>query len=523
MLSNNYPIKNYEDFKELFVREDGRRKNAVLLAWYKSRPMMNWIREKTKAVDKYNARKLANGFKVHTMSELKDYVMWVLRDNVDYHRNGYMTDSIWVNNYGWYGSDLYRTDRSGLCLDRDYRSYRYVRKDNGRDFKMKMGRMFNHIIDCTTIADILPREVRLWICEEIQRDWEAYTRAEMPEPNGFELHVDDDFEKIYSSSCLKGDFGSCMTGRDLHTFYTDAVKAKAAYLTDEEGVVVARCVIFTECEDIETGEVVRLAERQYSSNGVEILKQDLITALIKGGHIDGYKKIGAGCGESNAFLSKDGESWSDRHFKISCNLDYGDTVSYQDSFKWYDMDVNEAYNWYDDCKGDEFELATTEGELRGQNWDEWHERWTNNSVTTVYYSGRSYLCDEEDLGDFRWVDNGEDEGYYFWEEVSYCEECQEEFVTDHGYYSEITHGSYCCEDCRDEAEDKYKEENWHYSEYDDEYFEDEDDITTLKRGDDDEVTICVVSADRLVYRGEAICINGKYYDAEWAECNLDEA
>jgi hypothetical protein len=388
---------------------------------------------------------------------------------------------------------------------------------------MKMGRMFNHCIDCTTLKDILPREVRLWICEEVQRDWEAYARAEMPEPDGLELHVDDDFAKIYSSHHLKGDFGSCMTGHGFHTFYTDAVKAKAAYLTDEDGGVVARCVIFTECEDMATGEIVRLAERQYSSNGKEVLKQDLITALIRGGHIDGYKKIGAGCGEANAFLSKDGESWSDRHFKIKCDLDYGDTLSYQDSFKWYDMNVNEAYNWYDDCGGEEFELDTTAGSLRGRNYDEWHERWTSSDLTTVYYRGREYSCADNDLDDFIWIDNGENYGYFHSDDVSYCEECREDFVTDNGYYSEITQETYCCEDCRDEAERRYKEENWTYSEYDDEYFEDEDDVTTLKQGACDEVSISRDSADRLVDRGEAICINGKYYDAEWAQCILDEA
>lgn len=519
MLSNNYPIKNYEDFKEMFVREDGRRKNAVLLAWYKSKDMMNWIREKMKDGDTYYARELACGFKIHTMSELKDYVMWVLRKNTDYDRNGNMHDSIWVSGYGWYGSDLYRTDREGLCLDRDYRSYRYVRKDNERAFKMKMGRMFNHCIDCTTLANILPREVRLWICEEVQRDWEAYTRAQMPPQDELELHVDDDFEKIYSGRYLKGDFGSCMTNHGYHTFYTDAVKAKAAYLTDEEDMIVARCVIFTECEDLATGEIVRLAERQYSSDGKEVLKQDLITALIRGGHIDGYKKIGAGCGEANAFLSKDGESWSDRHFKISCNLDYGDTLSYQDSFKWYDMDENEAYNWYDDCQGDEFDLATTGGSLPGRNYDDYHERYTNDDVVDVYY-GRWMNCSAEELDDFIYV---EGEGYIHEDYVERCEECEEYFREGCGYYSEITELYYCCEDCRDEAERRYKEENWSYSEYDDEYFEDEDDVTTLKQGSCDEVSISRDSADRLVERGEAICINGKYYDAEWAECILDEA
>lgn len=520
MLSKNHPIKNYDHFKEMFVREDGRRKNAVLLAWYKSRPMMNWIREKMTS-HKRLMYEYSRGFRIHDMSELKDYIMWLLRNHVDYNRSG-MHDSIWIPNYGWYGSDLYRTDRNGLCFDRDYRSYRYVRKDNGRDFKMKMGRLFNHCIDCTTVADVIPNAVRLWICEEAQRDWEAHARLEMPEENKFELHVDDDFAKIYSSRYLRGDFGSCMTNRDVHSFYTDSVKAKAAYMTDEAGVIMARCVIFTEVEDIETGEVVRLAERQYSSDGKEVFKQDLINALIKGEHIDGYKKLGAGCGEANAFVGINGESWSHRHFKIRCDLDYGDALSYQDSFKWYDIDQNYAYNWYEDCDND-IELATTNGELQGRNWDEWNEEWTSDALTTVYYNGRSYTCSENCLDDFVWIGNSENEGYFHSNNVSYCEECNCDYVTDNGYYSEITHEGYCCESCRDDAERRYKEENWHYSEYDDEYFEDEDDVTTLKQGAYDEVSISRDSVERLVDSGEAICINGKYYDAKWAKEVLDEA
>ena len=65
------------------------------------------------------------------------------------------------------------------------------------------------------------------------------------------------------------------------------------------------------------------------------LKRALIDALIKGGHIDGYKKVGAGCGDSRAFVDLEENSLSDRKFRIECDLDYDDTLSYQDSFKWY--------------------------------------------------------------------------------------------------------------------------------------------------------------------------------------------
>ena len=256
MLSNNYPIKNYEDFKELFVREDGRRKNAVLLAWYKSKPMMNWIREKMKIESSSAAIELSRGFTLKSMGALKSYVIWLMKRYVDYGKSTYMSDTIWIFNWDWFASDMYRTDRNGLCLDRDYRSHRYIRKDNGREFKMKMGRLFSHCIDCTKIADVLPREVRLWMCEEIQQEWEMYTRAEMLPVDDCKLVVNDDFARIYNGRYLAGDFGSCMTNRGHHTFYTDSVKAKAAYLERADGLILARCVIFTEVTDENTGEVL---------------------------------------------------------------------------------------------------------------------------------------------------------------------------------------------------------------------------------------------------------------------------
>ena len=49
------------------------------------------------------------------------------------------------------------------------------------------------------------------------------------------------------------------------------------------------------------------------------------------------------------------------------------------------------------------------------------------------------------------------------------------------YNSEMTGKAYCCLDCREKAEDKYMKENWYYSDYDDEYYEDGKDVTTYRR------------------------------------------
>lgn len=76
----------------------------------------------------------------------------------------------------------------------------------------------------------------------------------------------------------------------------------------------------------------RLAERQYATDESNTLKRALIDALIKGGHIDGYKRVGAGCGDARAFVDLEENSLSDRKFRIECDLDWDDTLSYQDSF-----------------------------------------------------------------------------------------------------------------------------------------------------------------------------------------------
>lgn len=500
----NYPFKDYEGFKELFVREDGRRKNAVLLKWLTSKEVRRWCIEQD----------IKRGLTIRTMADLKDFVMSYLK----------RSDTVPSAMYGvvflgsLYYSDKYRTDSSqGLCEDRDYRQIRYVRVEDERIFKMKASRMFMHLIECTTFGQILPNEVKLWICEEIQNTWEQYTKMKMPPIDDCKLVVNDDFERIYNSRYLKGDFGSCMTNRGHHPFYSDSVKAKAAYIEREDGMILARCVIFTEVRDDDTGEILRLAERQYASELREDLKHDLVRMLIAGGHIDGYKKTGAGCHDSTAFVDNDGRSMSERKLSIECTATLDSTISYQDSFKYYDMDMGRAYNY--DEEDYEYCLDTTDEVLDTGSYDEYHDTYTRNNLQEVYY-GRWMMCDEDRLDDFYYI---EGEGYIHADYCVYCEQCEEYFREGYGCHSDITREDYCCESCRDNAEQEYKEEHWHYSEYDDEYFEDEDDVVTLKRGECDEISICRDSVDRLVDNGEAICINGKYYDAEWASEVLDEA
>ena len=170
------------------------------------------------------------------------------------------------------------------------------------------------------------------------------------------LVVDDDVKYVYDSENYEQniDFKSCMTDEfDKLDFYDSCcVNVQAASLRDNDtGKIIVRCLIFKAYDSY--GNVVRLAERQY---GDEMPKQLLIDRLIAEDYIDGYKAIGAGCGDSTAFLANDGTRWCHRDFHIKCYFDYDDYYyPYMDSFKYYVPADRAAYNVRpdEDCDNDE--------------------------------------------------------------------------------------------------------------------------------------------------------------------------
>lgn len=364
--------------------------------------------------------------------------------------------------YWFFASDYYFDDLNGHCEDGDARCIRYHRNDNGKVYKMKAGKMFKHCLLNSEFGKVLPEQVIVWLCEELTSDWIASNIDD-----SYKLHIDNNFEKIYDSFYLKGDFHSCMVDENVHTFYNDAVKAKAAYLTNDNNDIVARAVIFTDVYD-EDGNTYRLCERQYSTNEDERLKRLLVLKLIAGGHIDGYKQIGMGCHANTAFVLNNGKSISDAHLHIECNLEIDEPLSYQDSFIYYDIDNHIAYNYDNyDC---DYRLDTTDGQLEG-NYDDYHDYYTSNDLTTVYVDGRQYECDSENLDDFVYIDRYDE--YHHQDDCAYidgcygrfelredcveCDECDEWVYKDDAYYSDITEEYYCCEDCLNDAEQRYKE------------------------------------------------------------------
>lgn len=483
---------NYDGFREIFVREDGRRKNGILLSLFKNKEIRRWARENKKLKAMLNIKSMGE---LYTFCD--ELVMLTSRNN-PYSIN--ILDKC-------YYSNKYATDKNGVCEDGDFTSYRYLNVERDSVFKMKIGKLYKHLVECSEFGKLLNEQVILFMCEEISRKWKAENSQKY---SGFQLHVDDDFGKIYSSRYCKGSFGSCMTDEDREDFYENGVKAKAAYLTNEEGLIVARCIIFTECYD-ESGKVWRLAERQYSSGGDETLKLMLVYALIKGGHIDGYKKVGADCHSCTSFLDVNDNPIPNPKFYIECERNDDDVISYQDSFKYYDICKRKAYNYR--TSGTSYDLSTTDRYLdQCENYDEYHDEYTDNDLVTVSYHGREMSCDEDYLEDFRWVES--EAMYYHEDDVFLCEHCNEYGLCGDSYYSDITEETYCCSDCRREAEQSYKEDNWEYSDYDDEYFES---VKTFYRAIEYnkiyvETTISEDSLEELISAGDVEERDGEYYE-----------
>lgn len=471
-------FKNAEEFNRIFGKTTHgngvvSRKNAILLALLKSKTIWSWCKQ-------HDDWRMLN---LSSMQDMKQLVLNLIDNEA---KNGYHSGDnkfrrvCKLNDHYWF-NDKYETDeRQGVCLDDiagDGNFIRYVNCQHGnKAFKMKAGKFYKYLLLQTEIGKALPQQVLVWVLEELTYEWKTYVAERVPK---YTLYIDDNFEKIYNRWHCEGDFGSCMAGEDQHYFYKDAVKAKAAYLEDECGKVAARCILFPNVQD-EDGNIWRLAERQYSRNGDAILKQLLVNALIKEGAIDGYKAITASCGDSRAFIDLEGNSLSDKEFSIECHLEHGDTLSYQDSFKYFLPQEGRAYNrWQDDCDDDD-RLDTTDREFYGslREWDSYHERYCRD-VVGVYHQNDYMTCDDEDLEDFQNYGGS----WYHKDDLLVCPRCGGYFLDPCYYgsceseYSELLEEDFCCEDCRNEAENEYKEENWFWSDFDEDYYENKEMLT----------------------------------------------
>lgn len=438
-----FDFKNYEEFKERFgIKRDEKgkllRKNKILLSWVTNKKLFKfsvWLvkqgHEKQYGLINYTSM---------------DQVINIVDSWVRSSRGIY---SLCLNGK-YYGSPIYATDAmNGIPEDGSLGFIRYLNMEReGKVYKMKAGKMYRHLLDTCDYSEEISDKVKIYLCELFTEQWEAYQSEFMCD---YTLHVDKNFGKIYDSYYyLDGsDFHSCMTDKNYHTFY-EYIDASAAYITNQDGEIMARCVIYNDVRNDNTGETYRLAERQYAADSNLLYMRMLIEALIREGHIDGYKRIGMGCHEARAFILNDGTNLDDECLSIEVELDAYDTVSYQDSFKWYDHCSKRAYNY----RNGDFRLDSTDGNIEGTNYDNLHRERTFNDVIEVRICGRNYDVDKDYADDYCLIDGI----YYHPDDVAECPECGCMFVIKDGYYSDITEQSYCCSDCMYEAEERFEEE-----------------------------------------------------------------
>ena len=219
-----YDFCGYEGFKARFgleKRENGTviRKNRILLAHLKSPALLKYCKE-------HNDYTLLH---VYNMADLqKKTVEAILSSGKDDEKLPHKVELIGETYY----SSKYETDEfRGLCEDLDKHSIRYINVERNRVFKMRAGKFMRELILETEIGKLLSPCVVNWIAGDVfAQRWCTYTYGYTPD---MELHVNDEFWRIYDSSYCRGNFGSCMTDEDRTSFYYSSVKAKAAYITDK--------------------------------------------------------------------------------------------------------------------------------------------------------------------------------------------------------------------------------------------------------------------------------------------------
>ena len=249
-----YNLKNYDEFKELFEiikygNDNKSRKNKILLAYLKDKDLLH----QAVASNEYTFLHISD------MSELEQRLQNEIR--VSGLEDKSLSYELRLINQTYY-SAIYETDEyQGLCEDGDPKCVRYYNHQSGRIFKMKAGKLYRQLILETNFGKGLPEQVINYLCEEFAAKWQTFTIGRLPKNK---LHVNQDFERIYSSECCEGDFYSCMVDKGYHGFYEYSVNASAAYLENENGKVIARCIIYNKAKDQDGKNWKRIVDRSNS-------------------------------------------------------------------------------------------------------------------------------------------------------------------------------------------------------------------------------------------------------------------
>lgn len=469
---NNY-FKDYKEFQEVFGTPKNRS-NSIFLQTYKHFIRTGRKREFELAFPIVNVRNLCTHMETTLRRNPKG-----LNGQIHLLKQFYPTERFELDENG------------GVCEDLDVGAVRYL-NDKGRVYKMKTGKFMRSILKENGIIEMYGEVLSNYYIEQFGISWREYTSK-----LDVRLVLDEDFDFIYSSrNYASGSMGSCMTDEDRSEFWNNAVSAMAASIVNNDGLILARCVVWTNVYNSDTGEQIRYADRQYSVDGEESYKRRLVRMLIDAGEIDAYKEFGAGVSDTRAIVDIHGESMAHCALTVDMNLDSGDVVSYMDTFRYYDINSRTSSNFDDDYT---HELDSTNTYFEGgRNYDEYNDEYTDDEIVHlyVYSSWNGYYYDST-------VAEGYAEDNFVWVDRLYG------WATD-AYYSELMDEHLPMDEYED-IEERWKEDNWNYDEYNEEYTPDNV-ITCFVRNRRYHVYDTMYVSEDFAYNN-FIEYDGEYYNA----------
>lgn len=347
-----FKIKDYSEFKDIFGTKNSPRgtiQNKILLAFWKSRFQRNPNEAASLCRNMTDMYKVVMDCLTNPPANVNvtglHLVKIKIKDNVFYfYSSKYTTDGI-----GTAGNIAQGAKDLKCCTVIDAKTKKFC--------TVKPSKI---ILDSfASVGAKLAASVITYCAEVFQSQWEAYRQFCLEK---YRLVIDDNFQDIYSSKHCLPNFGSCMTDRNHWVFYRDYVKALSAKLIEtESGKIAARCIVWPEVKCDRTNKVYSYADRQYAAHGNMKLKALLIERLYEGGHINIHKDVGAGCREAMYISDRTGNRITDPQLSVACTAKRGDSISYMDTFKYFDLNKGRLYTY--DKASTNYCLATTNNTL----------------------------------------------------------------------------------------------------------------------------------------------------------------
>ena len=228
-----------------------------------------------------------------------------------------------------------------------------------------------------------------YLCEEASARLNAYN---LNNTKGYNLVVDDNFQKIYSTGYTieNSSFGSCQMDKDLWDMWPNVKGAKAIYVTNEDEEIVARAIYFSEIHVEGDDKVYRGIERIYSYNSDEKYKKLLLMMARKKGLVDIFKDINAGAHDTKMWRIIKGEE--DEKFEkkmyVECVKEFTcESVAWGDSFKFYNEKNLCIYNYEYSCDDlilDNYDEGVTFEDLLDRWYDSYSECWRYSREYSSY-------------------------------------------------------------------------------------------------------------------------------------------